>query len=821
MSQPFPDFFAQLNSGRSPYDYQQRLAESECESRLISVPTGLGKTAAVVMAWLYNRVHKQDPNWPRRLVYCLPMRTLVEQTRDCCRNWLKEMGNRGWDPTADKDHEGKIGLHILMGGEETNDWDLYPEENAILIGTQDMLLSRALNRGYGMSRYRWPMHFGLLNNDCLWVLDETQLMGVGVETSAQLDGFRHLAQWKKEGPCPTWWMSATLEDSRLATVDHPLPEIGWPRLTLEDKDRLAVKHRLASTKRLARTELILSKGVKPEQYAKDLAGFILSKHQKDHLTLVIVNRVARAQELYEALQKAGRKDGIALVHSRFRSPERKEHQDVLIYGEGDRIVIATQAVEAGVDVSARVLITELAPWSSLVQRFGRCNRGGEYNAEGADIHWIPLNFERDSEVAPYTVKELADARAELEKLEGGNASPEALSAIQVPLLPVIRPVIRRKDLVDLFDTTPDIAGHDLDISRYIREGDDTDVQVFWRDLSGSEYLPTRDTAAPGREELCRVAVYRFQSFLDKLKKGGDGRAAYVWDGLHSEWRVESRARPGAVYLLDHRAGGYDAKLGWTGEVAGLKKQPEWVSSLFLTGNPSPPDAVPKDPLTMIGKALTLVDHTGHVVGQLQEILMALSMSSSLRDSLVTAARWHDVGKSLPEFQEMLRSAAKSDVPEGVLAKSGAAGGAMPPWRKFFRHELASALAWLQHHESAEDASLVAYVIAAHHGKVRLSIRAMPEESPPEGKTHLLMARGILDGEELPGLTLDGVVMPQTFLSLDLMRMGFDDRGRPSWLARMIALRDELGPFALAYLETLLRSADMRASAFEATSTIEK
>ena len=42
-----------------------------------------------------------------------------------------------------------------------------------------MLLSRALNRGYGMSRYRWPMHFGLLNNDCLWVMDEVQLMGRG------------------------------------------------------------------------------------------------------------------------------------------------------------------------------------------------------------------------------------------------------------------------------------------------------------------------------------------------------------------------------------------------------------------------------------------------------------------------------------------------------------------------------------------------------------------------------------------------------------------------------------------------------------------
>jgi len=56
-----------------------------------------------------------------------------------------------------------------MGGEQTEDWDLQPESDAILVGTQDMLLSRLLNRGYGMSRYRWPMQFGLLGNDCLWV----------------------------------------------------------------------------------------------------------------------------------------------------------------------------------------------------------------------------------------------------------------------------------------------------------------------------------------------------------------------------------------------------------------------------------------------------------------------------------------------------------------------------------------------------------------------------------------------------------------------------------------------------------------------------
>jgi len=81
----FADFF-QAATGNLPYDYQSRLAGgdsgTECNSRLINIPTGLGKTAGVVLAWLWNRVQQRDPTWPRRLVYCLPMRTLVEQTRD-------------------------------------------------------------------------------------------------------------------------------------------------------------------------------------------------------------------------------------------------------------------------------------------------------------------------------------------------------------------------------------------------------------------------------------------------------------------------------------------------------------------------------------------------------------------------------------------------------------------------------------------------------------------------------------------------------------------------------------------------------------------
>ena len=73
-----------------------------------------------------------------------------------------------------------------MGGEEPDDWDRHPEADVILVGTQDLPLSRALNRGYAMSRYRWPLEFGLLNNDCLWVFDEVQLMGDALATSTQL-----------------------------------------------------------------------------------------------------------------------------------------------------------------------------------------------------------------------------------------------------------------------------------------------------------------------------------------------------------------------------------------------------------------------------------------------------------------------------------------------------------------------------------------------------------------------------------------------------------------------------------------------------------
>jgi CRISPR-associated endonuclease/helicase Cas3 len=107
--------------------------------------------------------------------------------------------------------------------------------------------------------------------------------------------------------------------------------------------------------------------------------------------------------------------------------------------------------------------------------------------------------------------------------------------------------------------------------------------------------------------------------------------------------------------------------------------------------------------------------------------------------------------------------------------------------------------------------LVAYLIAAHHGKVRLSIRSLPEEKPTPPDLDRLFARGIWDRDQLPAVPLGELTVAPVTLDLSIMQMG-DGPSGPSWLSRMIALRDRLGPFRLAYYEALLRVADQNASA---------
>jgi CRISPR-associated endonuclease/helicase Cas3 len=108
--------------------------------------------------------------------------------------------------------------------------------------------------------------------------------------------------------------------------------------------------------------------------------------------------------------------------------------------------------------------------------------------------------------------------------------------------------------------------------------------------------------------------------------------------------------------------------------------------------------------------------------------------------------------------------------------------------------------------------LTVYLAACHHGKVRLSIRALPGESKPD-QPDARYARGLWEGDSLPAADLgDGVKISGLALDLEPMSLGLGTNGSRSWLERMIGLRDRLGVFRLAYLESLIRAADVRASA---------
>ena len=827
-----------------PFAFQQELADRPVMNSIIPVPTGSGKTAAALLGWLWQLQHNPKTT-PRRLVYCLPMRTLVEQTHREVQRWLANLFNAGslqgnlarlvrggaersfgGCTTAAEGNPSNPGhcfaVYRLMGGEVEEDWEWSPELPSILIGTADMLLSRALNRGYAMSRYRWPVHFALLNNDCLWVIDEVQLFGSGLSTTTQLQALRET--WSTYGPTATWWMSATIDTKALETVDARSMIGRSQMLTLGVNDLdspLGQRYRAA----------------KPVEELSALnAKTILKHHRPGTLTLVVVNTVRRAQEIYSALKaeqtsasKRGRKPAshpsLVLFHSRFRQPERRRHHAELERaaqhpGEYGTIVVATQVVEAGLDISAVTLITQLAPWASLVQRFGRCNRRGEFDAS-ARILWAEVKG-KDA-AAPYEEKELALARGLLRKIPDANASPQALGEItrteEAELHRKPLRVIRKHDLLSLFSTDPDLAGGFTDVSRFVRDVErEADVYVYWRGFANNT---PGEQARAQRDELCAVPVWQLQEMLRNSR-----HAAWEWNGERDGWerRWAAEIRPGMMLLLPLAAGGYDSDLGWTGDA---NRIPALVAKQSVK---TTPDSQDNDEGSERGW-VALPAHLNHVHATCKALLLDCGLlPDELRCEVERAARWHDVGKAVDRWQKQ------------IAAPNG--GG---PWAKFpkqckqpksaphFRHEAASALAawskWLQGNH--EWTALAVYLVAAHHGKVRTVLRSRSgtKQTPNHG----------VDGNDIFGVREDDTLKlagyidePLKFdLSPRFVSAGgiLDESGgsfvltAPAWvevvadllgsepLGHVLDEREPQnpGPFRLAMLEALLRAADAQAS----------
>lgn len=764
------DRIFQEATGHDPYPYQQRVAQELEHSAVLDIPTGLGKTEAVVVAWLWRRQFA-GPNTrrdtPRRLVYCLPTRVLVSQTVERIRAILANL------------NVSAIQCAVLMGGNIDHDWDESPELDTILVGTQDQLISRALNRGYGMSRYRWPIDFAWLNADVLWIFDEVQLMGPSVQTAAQLQGFRTV--WGTYGPHFTVWMSATHRPEALRTADF---RESLPVWELSDHDRAhpQVTMRLKARKPLERATAV--SGTPP--YCQELAREVVEHHRPGTLTLVVLNQVERAQKTYQKLLNLHSGAEVVLLHARFRPAERAYAEAKLRepLPMGGRILVATQVVEAGLDISAHVLFTEIAPWPSMVQRFGRCNRDGHDGQ--ALVKWVETSTAKGAEL-PYTAEALQQTREILGSLD--NVGIESLPHVVQPE-PVAQ-VIRRVDLLSLFDTTSDLSDMDLDVSRFIRDRQSIDVSVLWRDLSHE----VNDQSAPARGELCPVSLRGLRSYVDADKK----RKLRVYRYLDGEWsEIPLEAvYPGQTILLDSALGGYDPHVGFvadgTGPVAPLPPN----ADAMLESDAS-------DPHSYIGRFITLAQHLEDTQAEAQQLVEQFSWDWP-SDAIVEAAFRHDWGKAIEPFQTALLGENPTEAMRAELWAKSPYPSRRTTDRPRLRHELASALAVL----ASGGSDLVAYLVAAHHGKVRMSIRSLRDERPPgDGRR---FARGVWDGDILPEVHTSHDTLPRLSLSLDVVEIGGGDSGE-SWASRTDRLlREQFGPFRLAVLEAMVRIADWRAT----------
>lgn len=874
---------ADLPDGVLPHPWQVELAAApDCPNRLVRIPTGFGKTFGVLAAWLMNRVERADSQWPCRLIWCLPMRVLVEQLADEVTKALDRVGRLGQVGEA-----GRISVQVLMGGVDAGRWQRYPEGNTVLIGTQDMLLSRALNRGYASPRARWPAEFGLLNHDALWVLDEVQLMDVGLATSGQLQAFREqlAAQGKGQRPCKSWWMSATLQKGWLVASPETRTGLdGLPNLSIPPAARTGTLW-TGVTKPIELMPPVVA--ANPSDKAKALAPTIAAAHVdggrgRAGPTLAVVNTVDLAVLLAEALRAdptIGDTD-VRLVHSRFRPYERAGWRDAFLNrastGAGvDRIIVATQVIEAGVDISAGVLITELAPWPSLVQRFGRCARWGG----SARVLVMDFQPEDDRASAPYTRDVIDAARTALQTLVGdvSDVSPLHLEAFEerhLELLPALYPydpphLLLRHEVDELFDTAADLSGADIDISRFIRSGEERDLQVFWRALAEEEY-PARDLR-PRREGLCAVPFLKARDWLCG-KETADKKAprllsamrAWVWDWLAGEWRSAERRDlyPGQTVLVAAACGGYSVEAGWNPRIRSLAPDLRLEFDGVVDSADLADSAQDDEALSATAEWQTIAFHCRETGAEARRI--ANELVPGLAALFDLAGRWHDAGKAHPAFQNSIRP------PKPSVALAKAPPGAWLALRALypindgtvrrpgFRHELASTLALfavLQRHRPdhaaligpwrellerlgrkpvarldqgapnpleeevlALDASkfdLLAYLICAHHGKVRVSWHASPADQAAYDP--VLRIRGLREGDVLPEIELAGAdgnlhLVAATTINLAPAAAGLNPHTGRGWTERVLGLLETHGPFALAWLESLIIAADHRASA---------
>ena len=378
----------------TPYRYQQKIASlvKQGKNVILQAPTGAGKTLASLWPFLQNWA--ADENFvPRKCVYAVPMRVLANQFNAEYNYLVYE----------------KIGIPCPPASKrQTGEYKEDPEFRAdVTFATIDQVLSSWLLAPYSLSRRQGNLNAGAFVGSYL-VFDEFHLFDPDSTLPTTLQMLKYL-----KGVSPFILMTATFSGDMLEKLaKHLEAEV----FLLEPEELAEIPAQNKERRFYTMDEPMTFKDEGKKAQANDTAVTrILQTHQTQTIpkprTLVVCNQVERAQAVYTALRDNAPEGVTArLLHSRFRQEDRREIEDFVRREFGkdkaaqtvpSLILVATQVVEVGLDMSCAALHTELAPASSVLQRAGRCAR---YEGESGKVYVYPLDEEDRGGYAPYNGK---------------------------------------------------------------------------------------------------------------------------------------------------------------------------------------------------------------------------------------------------------------------------------------------------------------------------------------------------------------------------------------------------------------------------------
>lgn len=511
----FADAFKAL-TGNPPFPWQTALYERFVAGDIppsCNLPTGLGKTS-VIAVWLIARANGAAV--PRRLVYVVNRRTVVDQTTDEVERYQKNLTAAGiTQPLA---------LSTLRGQFADNrEWSADPSRPAVICGTVDMIGSRLLFSGYGIGPYDRAHQVGLLGCDTLLVHDEAHLTDPfqkllrtiqreqGAETAAGR-GLRVMEltatsrTQEADGPPP---FTLSTKDEEHPVVDERLNARKTLRLHPKDKIVAEVVRLAAEHKGSGRPILVFVQT--PDQVNEVVNGLSGKEHKIDATTQI--RSLTGTMRGYDR-DRLATEDG---VFARFLPNPKAVPTPGTVY------LVCTSAGEVGVDISADHLVCDLSTYESMAQRFGRVNRRGGTDPETKELRhaFIDVVHEPTIDVEPPRGQRRERTRLLLQKLvddHGGSASPNSLrmNLTEAEKQAAFAPNVPTLDATDiLFDAwalttiTGDLPGRP-EVAPWLHglePPDQPTTNVAWRDDVATLAPPADAPAEEVAERAKQIEAY--------------------------------------------------------------------------------------------------------------------------------------------------------------------------------------------------------------------------------------------------------------------------------------------------------------------------